>query len=144
MNLYGFTLLRNGVKYDYPFRESLRSLVELCGEVYVALGQSEDGTEASLDGINHLKLIHTVWDEGLRRSGLVLSAQTNIALDALRRAHPKGWAVYLQADEVLHEAEFAKLRADIYAAEEQGCDAVSFRYLHFWQSYDRLAISPRW
>jgi hypothetical protein len=143
-SLYGFTLLRNGLKYDYPFRESLQSLSQLCEETVVALGKSEDGTEEALAGMGRLAIVPTVWNEELRKSGLILSEQTNIALEALRTRHPSGWGIYLQADEVLNPADFPRLRADLARAEGEGCDAVSFRYLHFWQSYDRIAISPRW
>lgn len=144
MKLYGFTLLRNGVKYDYPFRESLRSLSSLCERVYVALGNSEDNTAQTLSEFTNLEILPTVWDENLRKSGLVLSQQTNIALSALRTAHPDAWGIYLQADEVLSEQDFSRIRDDIAIADHSGCDAVSFRYLHFWQSYDRVAIAKRW
>lgn len=142
--LYGFTILRNGVKYDYPFRESLRSLCALCDKVYLALGKSEDGTEAELREFKNLVIIPTVWDEEMRKSGLILSVQTNIALEALRRDHPTGWAVYLQADEVLSERDFDRIRADAARADQEGCDAISFRYLHFWQSYHAIAVDWRW
>lgn len=144
MKLYGFTILRNGLKYDYPFLESLRSLAALCEEVYVALGKSDDGTEKMLGEIGNLVIIPTVWDENLRQSGLILSQQTNIALEALRARHPQGWGIYLQADEVLNERDFARIRADVEAADAAGADALSFRYLHFWQSYHQIAIDRRW
>lgn len=144
MSIYGFTLLRNGIKYDYPFRESLRSLSALCEQVFVALGDSDDGTEAALQSFPNLLVERTVWDENLRTSGLILSQQTNIALNRLRAHTRNGWGIYLQADEVLHEAEFSRIRADIQEAEASGCDAVSFRYLHFWQSHERIAIGKKW
>jgi len=151
MRIYGFTLLRNGIKYDYPYLESLRSLTGLCERVTLALGRSDDGTEATLREFRNIDLVPTVWDESLRKSGLILSQQTNVALESLRaklRVSSEGlqgaWGIYLQADEVLCEQEFDRIREDIKQAEEQGCDAVRFRYLHFWQRYDRIAIGRRW
>lgn len=147
MELFGFTLLRNGVKYDYPFRESLQSLSGITQKIYLALGNSEDSTEDSLSLFQQkLVLIPTVWDETKRAGGEILSEQTNIALQALRNAVKRdhAWGFYLQADEVLNEAEYEKILADIRSANEQGYDAVSFRYLHFWQSYDSIAIHKRW
>lgn len=144
MKIYGFTLLRNGVKYDYPFLESLRSLCGLCDEVFVALGDSDDGTEAKVAEFKNLVIVPTVWDENMRKSGLILSQQTNIALEALRNKTREGWGFYLQADEVLNDKDSARIRRDVEAAEKSGCDAVSFRYLHFWQSYHRIAIAKRW
>jgi hypothetical protein len=143
MHLHGFTLLRNGLKYDYPFRESLRSLTGLCEKTFLALGDSEDGTEKALD-FPGLEIIPTIWDETIRKSGIILSQQTNIALGALRRHTREGWAFYLQADEVLDEKEYDQIRADIAKADQQGCDAVAFRYLHFWQSHARIAVGWKW
>ena len=144
MAIYGFTLLRNGLKYDYPYLESLRSLCAFCDEVFLALGASDDGTEKTLSEFKNLVVVPTVWDENLRKSGLILSQQTNVALAALRARHKSGWGMYLQADEVLHEKDFPLIRADAAAADKEGADAISFRYLHFWQSYHRIAIGRRW
>ena len=145
VSIFGFTLLRNGIKYDYPFRESLQSLCALCETVYVALGKSEDNTESVLGDFKNLKIIPTVWDENSRKSGLVLSEQTNIALTALRAEHStNAWGIYLQADEVLNPDDFEQLKKDIFEAEKLGCDAISFRYLHFWQSYHKIAVTKRW
>ena len=55
VNIYGFTLLRNGVKYDYSFRECLKSLEPICKSVYLALGESEDDTKGAVADLNFLK-----------------------------------------------------------------------------------------
>lgn len=144
MNLYGFTLIRNGLKYDYPFQESLASLCSLCSHVFVALGKSEDGTEKAIKRFPNVTLIPTIWDENLRNNGLILSQQTNIALTELRKTHQNGWGIYLQADEVLDVDDFEQIRKDILQADYENCDAVRFRYLHFWQSYGKIAIAKRW
>ena len=144
--IYGFTLLRNGLKYDYSFLESLKSLAPLCRHVVLALGEGEDDTEAALSGLDFLQIAPTVWDEKLRRGGLILSQQTNVALEHLRSSvdAENAWGIYLQADEVLHEQDVERIRSDIAAAEEQGCDVVRFRYFHFWQSHHKVAINKKW
>lgn len=147
MKIFGFTILRNGVKYDYPFRESLRSLAGLCEEVFVALGNSDDSTEEELrklPSFEKLRLIRTTWDPNKRKGGEILSEQTNIALDSLRENYPGAWGFYLQADEVLHEAHYERIRQDLATAEREDADALSLRYLHFWQRYDALAYAKRW
>lgn len=145
--LYGATLIRNGLTYDYPFRETLTSLAGLCQDVWIALGKSEDNTEAAVRSHKDAAKFHcipTVWDENLRQSGLILSQQTNIALHALREQKKSGWIIYLQGDEVFSDHDFAQIQNDIEQAEATGCDAVSFRYLHFWQRYDQIAYAERW
>jgi hypothetical protein len=141
--LHGFTLLRNGLKYDYPFRESLTSLKELCASVTVALGKSDDGTEEEVAKLG-VRIVPTLWDEAQRQGGVILSVQTNVALAGLRAHQRAGWGFYLQADEVVSERDYDRIRADIVRAEAEGCDAISFRYLHFWQSYERIAVAKRW
>lgn len=147
MKIFGFSLLRNGIKYDFPFAESLRSLAPPVEEIYLALAESEDGTESAVDKLPKLKIIPTVWDDGQKgEGGLILSQQTNIALDAIRKDH-KGkdvWAIYLQADEVLLESEYDHLVEDIKKANKGGYDAISLRYIHFWQRPDQFAFRKRW
>ena len=53
MKVSGFTFVRNAIKYDYPIVEAIQSILPLCDEVIVAVGNSDDGT---LDLI--LSLIH--------------------------------------------------------------------------------------
>ncbi len=145
--LFAFTLLRNGIKYDYSFSECLGSLAPLCESIYVAVGKSDDGTEEALKKLEKIKMIHTVWDEKLRDGGLILSEQTNVALAALRKDHretPSSWGLYLQCDEVLHEEDYQLIQEDIKKAEESGCDGMTFRYLHFWMDHHHLAINKKW
>ncbi len=144
--LFGFTLLRNGVKFDYPFRESFQSLSHLTQKTYIALDIGEDESLSEVEKISGVKIIQSTWDMSLKK-GLVLSVETNKALDALRLDHghdDDAWGVYLQADEVLHTEDFELLKRDIEEAQKTGCDALSFRYLHFWQTHNHVAVSKRW
>ena len=142
--LHGFTLLRNGLKYDYPFRESLAGLHGLCDSVTVALGKSEDGTEAEIARLPWVNTVPTVWDEAKRQGGVILSEQTNIALEEVRKKQGSGWGFYLQADEAISERDYDLIRADVAKAEAEGYDCISFRYFHFWQSYERICVGRRW
>ncbi|RYZ98359.1 MAG: hypothetical protein EOP11_20800, partial [Proteobacteria bacterium] len=95
--LSGFTFVRNGAKFDYPFRESLFSLLPLVDELVIVVGQGEDDTLAEVKAIAaaepKLKIFESTWDDSLRKDGLILSQQTNLAM-----SHCRGkWGVYLQA-----------------------------------------------
>ncbi len=147
MQLFGFTLLRNGVKYDYCFKESLRSLSAITKNITIALGNSEDTTEAELTEFTNLVIVPTIWDEAIRKSGLILSLQTNIALNTLRnetRNLGNAWGFYLQADEVLHEEDYELIKKDIEFADKNGYDAVAFRYNHFWLHHNQIAVGKKW
>ena len=146
VEIYGFSILKNGVKFDYSFRESLNSLVPICKKVFVAAGDSEDATTKELKKLSGVEVFETTWDPNLRQGGLILSEQTNLSLNHLREQAPEknAWGIYLQADEVLHENDYERIKNDIAKAEEQGCDVLRFRYFHFWQSHSKVAINKKW
>lgn len=146
--IYGFTLLRNGIKYDYSFRECLISLSKLVDTIYIAVGDSDDGTRKALEEFPFLKIIDTKWDPSLMGDGgQILSQQTNVALEALRKDHgneENTWGMYLQCDELIHENQINQIKKDIQEAQNNNHDSVRFRYLHFWKDHYHFAISKRW
>jgi hypothetical protein len=139
----GFSIVRNAIQYGYPVAESLRSLAPLVDEIVVVVGKGDDGTlelVRSLD-LPGLRVIETVWDEALRVGGRVLAQQTNLALAECR--HP--WAFYLQADEVVHEADHARIRAALERwGTDDGVNALRFRFLHFEGTYAYVNYVRYW
>ncbi len=130
------TIARNAQKYGYPFLESLRSLLPLVDELVVAVGDSEDKTWDLLHSLKSpkLKLFRTVWDPAQRAGGQVLSAQPNLAL-----ARCTGdWAVYLQADEVLHEDDLPLLERSLVRHQRSPLEGLRLDYLHFYGSYQTV------
>ena len=84
MKVCGFSFVRNGVSFDYPFEEAIRSVLPLCDEVIVAVGNSVDGTIERVKAIHpKVKAIATQWDESLREGGRVLAAETDKAFQAI-------------------------------------------------------------
>jgi hypothetical protein len=121
----------------------------------IAVGKSGDGTEEKIEELNKsgkakLKVISTTWDDQRTDRGYIFSEQTNIALNQLRedkdikKLNGSAWAICLQSDEVFHEADLEQIKKDIQKAEDTGCDVVRFRYLHFWQSHNKIAINKKW
>ncbi|CAN5525631.1 hypothetical protein BH11BAC2_BH11BAC2_24140 [soil metagenome] len=145
MLISGFTFVRNAVKYDYPVVESIRSLLPLVDELVVCLGQSEDETEALLRNINDpkIRIVHSVWDDTLREGGHVLAAETNKAMDALNPSST--WCIYLQADEVIHEADYPAIREAMEQYKDQPqVEGLLFKYVHFFGSYQYVGDARRW
>lgn len=64
----GFTYVRNGLTYGYPFSASIKSLLPLVDELIVVVGDSDDGTREAVSAIrdSKIKIIDTVWDHELR------------------------------------------------------------------------------
>ena len=44
MYVTGFTFIRNAVRYDYPVVEAILSILSLCDDFVVAVGNSDDDT----------------------------------------------------------------------------------------------------
>jgi glycosyltransferase involved in cell wall biosynthesis len=143
MTVSGFTFIRNGITFDYPFRESILSLLPLVDELVVAVGNSDDGTRASVESIGSpkIRILDTVWDPALRQGGAILAQQTNLALDAISG----DWGFYLQGDEILHEHDHAIIRSSLELAHHDSrFDGVLFNYIHFYGSYDWVGHSRKW
>ncbi|NUM89285.1 MAG: glycosyltransferase family 2 protein [Bdellovibrionales bacterium] len=144
MRVSGFTFVRNGVQFDYPFEESLRSLAPLVDELVVNVGKGLDATmervaRVAADFPGKFQVFESVWDEKLREEGLVLSQQTNLAL-----ARCSGdWGVYLQADEVLHEDDYTALRQSLAESlSDPRVDGLLFDYVHFYGDFQVINRNP--
>lgn len=143
MKVSGFTFLRNGEVLGYPFVESLKSLLLVCDEVIVALGQGEDNTRALVEGIGdpRIRIIDTTWNEKMTDRGYVYAQQKMIA-----QFNCSGdWAFYLEGDEIIHEDDAPKIRAAMEKhLHNHEVEALAFDYLHFYGCPDLVAQSPAW
>jgi len=103
MKVSGFTIIRNGIKFDFPIVEAIKSILPVCDEVVVAVGKSDDDSLGLINSISDkkIKIIETVWDESLREGGRVLADETNKAFEAISK--DSDWAFYIQGDECVHE-----------------------------------------
>jgi hypothetical protein len=138
----GFSLVRNGIQFDYPFLESWRSLLPLVDELVLNIGFSDDDSFAVAErfareeGQGKVKLFQSHWplnDPEKKKSGLILSEQTNLALDQCSY----DWCFYLQADEVLHEGDYAIFKRVFSDAQKKPeIEAGVFHYQHFYGSFN--------
>ncbi len=144
MKVSGFTFIRNAVLLDYPIVAAIQSILPLCDEVVVAVGNSTDDTLGLIQNIDpKVRIIQTTWDDSLRQNGRVLAVETDKALAAINPA--ADWAIYIQGDEVLHEADHPNiLKAMTRYQHDQDIDGLLFDYLHFYGSYDYIGVSNNW
>lgn len=136
MFVSAFTFCRNLVKLDYPFLESIRSVLPIVDEFIVVVGDSEDDTLNQIESIQDpkIQIVKTVWDMKLKQDGLIYSQQTNIALEHCR---PFGdWAIYIQGDEVLHEKDLPEIRKSMEQYKnDREILGLMMRYYHFVGDY---------
>jgi len=144
MKVSGFTFIRNAIKYDYPILEAIRSILPLCDEVIVAVGNSEDDTLQLIQSIDpKVKIIETVWDDSVREGGKTLALETDKAYAAISK--DSDWAFYIQGDEVLHEQYYPAIKASMLKYKDKpSIDGLLFNYLHFYGSYDYVGSSISW
>jgi glycosyltransferase involved in cell wall biosynthesis len=142
MFVSGFTIIRNAIKYDYPALEAIQSILPICDEVIVLVGNSDDNTLQLIQSIqsDKIKIHHSVWDDSLREGGKALALETNKAMDLI---NPKAdWCFYIQADEVFPEIEIQKLKVSMLNnLENEEVEGLLFQYVHFFGSYNFIASS---
>jgi hypothetical protein len=139
--LSGFTIVRNAVKLDYPIVPAIRSILPLCDEVVVNVGQSDDGTRELVAAIGdpRIRIQDTVWDFSV--GGATLAVETNRAMQACRGT----WGVYIQADEVLHETGAALLADAVRASDgDDRVEGLLVDYRHFYGDLRTIATNRHW
>ena len=145
MKVTGFTIIRNAIKFDYPVVEAISSILPICDEFVVAVGNSEDGTLELIKNINSpkIRIIETVWDDSLRQGGQVLAIETNKAFDAI--SADTDWCFYIQSDECVHEKHLPAIKeAMLKYKNDKQVDGLLFNYVHFYGSYNYVGNSQRW
>ena len=145
MKVTGFTFIRNAIKYDYPIEEAIRSILPICDEFVVAVGNSEDDTLALIRNIapDKIRIVETVWDDSLRTGGRVLAEETNKAFAAID--DDTDWCFYIQGDEVIHEKYLEDIQKGMTRwKDDKRVDGLLFNYEHFYGSYDYVGASRKW
>ncbi len=134
MKVSGFTIIRNGILYAYPFKEAILSILPLCDEMIVNVGISDDDTLNAVKSIDNkkIKIIESSWDMDLK-GGEVLSVETNRAL----KECTGDWCFYIQSDEVLHEKYYRIVGTEMKKYfDKEKTEGLRFWYKHFYGSYD--------
>jgi hypothetical protein len=144
MKVSGFTFIRNAITLDYPIVEAIQSILPLCDEVVVAVGNSEDDTLNLVKNIDpKIRVIETIWNDSLRQGGRVLAEETNKAFHAISK--DSDWAIYIQGDEVLHEDGFVAITEAMKRYQNRNdIDGLLFNYHHFYGSYEYIGDAIQW
>lgn len=139
----GFSTIRNGIKFGYPFIESIKSILPVVDEFVITVGKSEDGTLNAIKDLKNKKIrvIETLWDPRFTVKSRILAVQTNMALFQCTGT----WAFYIQADEVFHENDRQKIMdlCRMYK-DDNRIEGLLFDYKHFFGNYKWFADSYHW
>jgi hypothetical protein len=145
MTISGFTMVRNGAKLYYPIKQAIASILPICDEFVVALGNCDpdDKTlqEIQSIGSDKIRIIHTVWDLEKYPRGMEHAHQTDIAKEACTG----DWLFYVQSDEVVHEEDLPRIRKRCEELlPDKSVEGILFKYRHFWGDYDHYIVSHAW
>jgi hypothetical protein len=145
MKICGFTFIRNAAKFDFPVKEAITSVLPVCEHFVVALGNSEDNTREIIENIapGKITIVDTVWDESLKKGGVVYANETDKAFDAVPPEYD--WCFYIQGDEVLHEKYLPvveqAMKDNLYKNTVEG---LLFGFKHFYGTFDFVGDSRKW
>jgi hypothetical protein len=147
MKVSGFTFIRNATKFDYPVVEAIKSILPVCDDFVVAVGNSDDNTLDLIQNIDKqkIRIIETVWDdsEEMKKGGKVFASETDKAFQAVPL--DSDWAFYIQGDEVIHEKYLKSICSSMEKWKDDNMvEGLLFKYLHFYGSYDYIGLSPKW
>jgi len=147
MKITGFTFIRNASKFDYPVVEAIKSILPVCDDFVVAVGNSDDNTLELIQNIDKqkIRIIETIWDDSqeMKTGGKVFASETDKAFQAI--SPDSDWAFYIQGDEVIHEKYLESIYASMQSwKDDKMVDGLLFNYLHFYGSYNYIGVSPKW
>jgi glycosyltransferase involved in cell wall biosynthesis len=143
MKVSGFSYIRNGFTYGYPFLQSIQSVLPVCDEFIIAVGNSTDGTREAIVDLQSpkIKIVDTVWDENLREGGKIFAQQANIALDNISG----DWGFHIQADELVHEKDLETIYKAMQSYQDKPeVEGLLFQFLNFFGSYQYIGNTRRW
>lgn len=143
MKISGFSYIRNGFEFGYPFLQSIQSVLPLVDEFVIAVGDSSDNTREAIEQLNNhkIKIIDTVWDMSLREGGKLFAQQANIALDNITG----DIGFHIQADELVHEKDYGIIKLGIKKlSEHEKAEGLLFNFLNFYGGYHHIGITRSW
>lgn len=147
--LSGFSFIKHGLTLGYAIKQSIQSIEPICDEIVINVGfddknlQKDDGTWEYLNdnfkGPKY-KFLKSWWDPSLKKDGLILSQQTNIALKECKGKYCQ----YIQGDEAIHEDDLKSIEDAILKMEKNGnIDGLIFKYIHFYGNVDVYLYTRR-
>lgn len=130
-----YTIIRNGIEFQYPFLECARACLGVADQVVFVVGVDEnledDGTLQALAGlqdevgdISKLHLVVKFWKPNYNQ----VFAEFR---EAGRLACTGNWNIRIGADEVIHERDYPIIKALIRANQK----AYRFPQIRFYRDY---------
>jgi len=137
-HIIAHTLSHQSMILDYCLEASIRSAMDLCDEVWINEGGSDDGTLFLLAALqeeygNRLQVFTREWSHTRR----MWTDERNFLID---NTPDDAYILCIDADEVLHENDIPKIKQ----ATNMNCPAISFDMIHFYARPNYYIEGPVW
>lgn len=135
----GYTTTYNCIRQQYPFHESIGSMLGFSDEVIVVDGGSDDGTWEELQAMaaaNSRLVIHQERRDWSSKRFAVFDGQQK----ALARSLCSGHFCWQQdSDEVVHEQDYAKIR-NVAGNFPKEIDLVALPVIEYWGGPEKVRL----
>ena len=139
LSVSGYTTTFNCVSQNYPFVESITSMLDCLDEVVVVDGGSTDGTLEVLQQISQenqkLKIVENVVDWSHPRSAVFDGLQKAVA----RQNCTGDLCWQMDVDEIIHESDYKKIRA-LTRNIHKGNQIIALPVVEFWGKSGKIRI----
>ena len=147
IKLSGYTTVRNVISSDYPWKQSIQSLLDFCDEVVVLDGGSNDGTYESLlewsnkETIGCGKLIVKQLNRDYSNPRFAVFDGANKAV--ARTLCTGDWCWQQDVDEIVHEDDYKKIKPLIRQMPKE-LNLLCLPVIEYWGSNKkvRLDVNP--
>jgi len=135
----GYTQTRNCIEQNYPWEQSIKSLLGFCDEVVIVDGGSTDGTWERLLEIQKLdprvKPFQVVRDWNDKRFALYNGQQKAEA----RARCTSDFCWQVDIDEIVHEDDYAKV-VDLAKKFPKGVDLIALPVIEYWGGPEKVRV----
>lgn len=139
VTLGGYTTVLNCLKNEYPWKQSISSLLGFCDEVVVVDGGSNDGTWEELQNIaklyQNLKIFQVPRDWNHKRSAVFDGEQKAVA----REKCVSDFLWQQDADEIVHEQDYEKIKA-LVASFPKNVELLALPVIEYWGSDKKVRV----
>ena len=137
--LSGYTTTKNVIESDYPWKESIQSLLGFCDEVVVVDGGSDDGTWENLkswaEHEEKLKVFQEKRDWSYYRFAIFDGEQKAKA----RSLCTGDWCWQMDIDEIVHEDDYAKIKK-LAKQIPKSVKLVCLPVIDYWGKEDKVRV----